>query len=190
MVPGWIYRRVASWDGGVSSQNGRRYQSVWPKVAAYCRDEDLDPAILIDALLSRCTREAGARPYPSHLTSEKARSAYDAVAASRLAEPRIVLEQQTSVLMIEKARHRKAGLAEPEAILAALRDPFARFQPLFRYASLTSCGDEGWAARYADKARMQYVNNPGGYDMVWGDLIPATLHNWADEAIATTAALG
>jgi hypothetical protein len=93
------------------------------------------------------------------------------IGADRVSEPRILLEQQGSILRAEKARRMNEGANEAEAIRAALKDPFARLQPLFRHGSLVLCGDDEAAVRYEDKAFMQYMKNPGGYDAAWGTLI-------------------
>src|SRR5258707_829366 len=41
---------IPRWDGGL--RNGRRHEPIWPRIAAYCLEEGLDPLALIRGFFS------------------------------------------------------------------------------------------------------------------------------------------
>jgi hypothetical protein len=176
----WGARHIPHWDGG-DTEHGYR-KPVWPRIAALCLDELMEPAVFVQAQFERAGEDL---PYPDHLLRESARLNYRThvkEAAARLREL-LVIERRN---FRHEARWRALdrGMDPNEAARSALRDTTFDVSPLFRYSTAAGCGDAETAALFYEAALQQYAFQRDVYDAEWRDAIDDRLRAGADAFLA------
>ncbi len=170
-------RKMPKWDGGVDAK-GRRHEAVWPKVAAYCVLNRLDPPRLIRAYFA--SAKPPALPLPTYLLGPRALEVYRLGPVDAEIDLKSSLDHQIGVLQTEIFRHKHVHRRDQgEAVRAALRDGSRGFSPLFRYCVAWRGNDAVAAKPHASDAFAQYAFNPEAYDRAWGDMIPDRLRRRA-----------
>lgn len=173
-ISGWGKRHITRWDGGVSAA-GRFYKPVWPKIAAFCLDNELEPAQLVRAMFYRKMIFA---PNPSAAIGAKALEQYKSYTT-----PLTVLEIKTSIIhALESQKSRATSsvlsletyykLDQQTAWRRTITSRDEPLSPLFRYVVAKNQSWEDLAPMYEAAAYRQFNRHPELYLEVWGDWIP------------------
>ncbi len=176
-LPGnWGTRHIVKWDGG-RDDKGSSFTPVWPKIAQFCIQHDLEPEILVRALFYRQANT----PRPNQAHGPYALDTYIAYTQSRTKldqKSQIIyeFESQKARVVAETVRLKKYHRLEEQmawrSVIASRDQPLS---PLFRYCV---CMNQKWhdmSVDYLDAARRQYKRDSKLYDEVWGDWIPQQL---------------
>lgn len=179
----WGNRYMPEWDGG-QTRDGRRKQSIWPKIAKFCIDNSLDPQTLIKAIFHRCKLTP---PMPNMACGQHALAAY-AIYASPGSEDD--LRQQAHIALESQQAAFDTGMHwlstvypadKPTLQRIALSDSKCALTLLFRYCIAVANGFDDIAKKYYPGALEQYVSDRNVYDYVWSDLLPQELQLQADK---------
>ncbi len=178
----WGDAAMPRWDGGETAT--ATYTPVWPKIAKLCIKHQAEPGVYVKAQFDEIKVRI---PWPSDLLGESAIARYTAFAGRNYARLREALlnqsrdfDNQAHWLCIE-ARH---GITLDEAASRVLRDTSFGITPLFRHCVASRFHAIAIAERFRDAALLQYVFQRKDYDNAWGDTIPQSLRDDADEFLA------
>lgn len=164
-------RSLPRWDG-----------AFWLQLAAHCREHQLTPAGLIEAVFAEWRENSP--PAPSVLKSEYAIQCYNAREIRREADVRRAskIQQQQLAVEVGLVQSTHPELTELAAVRRALTSPRLDLSAFFRYVAATCAGLEDMATQHLDAAAAQYQESRAAYDAVWKELIPAELKAAADAA--------
>lgn len=168
---------MVRYDGGLNPSDGRRYDCVWNKAAALCRERQVDPIRLVRAAFDLALHAGnGYMPVPNRLLSEEAFSAcaiYLADDPERLKSTLISSDSELESAVLLRVRYR--GLDRAAAIRQALRDGTLNLSPLYRFCRFAAEGEPREAEAFAEEAFQVYLLASTCYDRAWGDFIPGSL---------------
>lgn len=172
---GWGNTRMKTWDGGMDSI-GKFHKSAWLKIAAFCEDNKLIPALLIKALFKDCKY----KPEPNQAYGTHALSVYTTYMAksTQMAMQNdfmVAFESQKASVAANMVRYKTySGNDDRIALLRAVLDKSASISQLFKYCILKN-QNEPIAEDFFDVAKLLYEQDPDMYDATWGDWIPKEL---------------
>lgn len=171
----WGEKHMAQWDGGTTS-TGKKYAPVWPKIARYCLDRNLNPPTLIRAIFRAANR--GFMPQPSHATGDKALQKYNAYigTGSQLEMKNTLLYKFESQKLcafsaIQRLVH-YSDKTEEVAWRLTLTNMHEPLTPLFRYCAALQRKFADVADMFELDALYQYKRDADLYNEIWGDMIP------------------
>lgn len=181
----WGEQPIPKWDGGERDRSGRRNKPVWGKLAHAAISNGLTPAALVYARFEVAT---GARaPTPDDCVSQQAVS---------LARSRIVLREDRLVGRLASDRQAETtaigkqllctlaqGRTPTPAEIALSRRkivdlPSVTFSPIYRYGLSKSVRLQADPRLLIDAVR-QYLEDPEGYDRVWGEFVDSDIRSAA-----------
>jgi hypothetical protein len=179
----WGEERIPCWDGGYDGQNN--HKPVWPKIAQFCLDHQVDPVEFIAAQFDNPDpgREL---PTPNRLYRDAALGRYRQrvrAGANDLALALYLQRQhfESAVALVVEID----DLPEPGAIAEVLRDSKAQLSGLFRHGMAALVGLTAIAGQFHDAALLQYVFRRDAYDHAWGPLIPRRLREEATALVGS-----
>lgn len=181
----WGSRHMNRWDGG-DSADGKFYKAVWPKIATFVEEHELDAELLVRAMFYRCLNYA---PMPNQAHGGTALERYRIYTS-----PTTQVEMKTELMYSFESQKSRAlrevfskktyyKLDETTAWRVTIGDPVVPFTPLFRYCVAVNQGWDDIGTAFEGKAKRQYKQFAELYNEVWTDWIPASLR-----AIGTTGA--
>lgn len=173
----WGDTQIRRWDGGRSA-SGKFYKPVWPTIAAFCIDNNLEPHLLVKALFHNVMLQA---PLPNmahgNFALEKYRQ-YTSPATSLEIKSKIIneFESQKSKAHAEVVNRKKYNNSSEElAWKIVILDNKSSLSPLFRYCIAKNQNWDDIHPDYYEAAKRQYSRHPDVYDAVWQEWIPDTL---------------
>jgi hypothetical protein len=173
---GWMLQ----WDGGISTKSGHKHAAIWPRVAAYCLANRIDPVRLVRATMESFPPDPAFRATPNSLLSERAIAAYQAFSLDEPDRLSVELKScEAEAWMHVRTRVVYRGLDQARALLQVLRDETLGLTPLYRHCALVRAGHADEAEHYSDRAFLAYLLAARSYDIAWGDAIPASFRERA-----------
>jgi hypothetical protein len=177
----WGTHHMSKWDGGETS-DGKTCTAVWPRIARFCIEHNLEPDLLIRAVYYR---KVDFPPHPNQAHGAKALEVYRAYTA-----PATRMEIKTELIHKFESQKQRAlsdvfskkhyyKLDELSAWQSAISTSAPVLTPLFRYCVAKNQGWDDLANEYQARAAKQYRRFAEIYDEVWGEWIPAELKSMA-----------
>lgn len=170
-------KELPQWDGG--EHDGREYQPYWPKIVAFCKQHQLDPARLVRAIFD--SNESPTPPTPKTLVGVNALALYKKHEISE----RLILQQELNYYRNQAHKYFVSFTVrkdlEPDMAWreVVMEDP-PMLSALFRYCLAVKAGFDDLAADHADTAMQEYFWAKEIYDAEWGDWIPPGLKEQAE----------
>lgn len=175
----WGSLTIRRWDGG-KTVSGRFYKPVWPIIAKFCLDHDLEPEQLIKAMFYKTVLTA---PLPNMAHGNYALDKY-----RQYTLPTTNLEIKTKAITEFETQKSRAystvnslvkynGVDEQTAWKMVIADSKLPLTPLFRYCISKN---QDWPIlyeKYKDPAIRQYKRNSEIYNEVWKEWIPMDLRS-------------
>lgn len=173
---------VPSWDGGVDAY-GREHTSVWPKLAAFLLERQIDPDSFIRSQL-----HLKHLPTPNMLISQQALARYEQFKAENAENLRARLLSETSAFKIKLVTSRPLWPDKSDRGLweCVLLSPFGELSPLFRVCvacmeSIPSVVTQFWCA-----AVEQYLVDREGYDKHWKEIMTPVFNDLVTQSIGAS----
>lgn len=165
------------WDGG--ERNGVRHKSVWPVVARFFLEHELDPVRCIVSRFQKSLLQAHAL-LPNSLASSKFLPFYKEIQQAELEAIKHSLATQRAVFMQQLVGCRPlVGEEGPVLWRHVLSDTSNELSPLFRFCIASSEETDPQlqkiASRFEPQARTQYARSPAAYNKFWSDILPSEL---------------
>jgi hypothetical protein len=181
----WGSKHMARWDGG-TDKNSRTHKPVWPQIAKFCTDNQINPALMVRAMFYSAPK--GLPPQPNQCKGAFALARYEKYTGFESQ-----LELKTSLMYKFEAQKALAlgnvhrlkdynGHDDDTAWRLTITSKHDPFTPLFRYCVAMNQGWDDLAVLYADDARYQYTRDAEVYNEVWGEWIPEELKKGAGYA--------
>jgi hypothetical protein len=174
---GWGSRHMAKWDGGETA-DGKLCRPVWPRIADFVLEYDLDPDVLVHAMF---WRRVDYPPTPNQAHGQFALEQYRLYTS-----PGTRLEIKTELIHSFESQKQRAmadvfakktyhKLDEKTAWRVVVGSNTTPLTPLFRYCVARNQGWEDIAVDFVKPALRQYRRLADLYDEVYGDWIPADI---------------
>lgn len=183
-VSDWGNKYMAMWDGG-ETYDGKIHKSVWPKIAKFVIENDLQPDVLIHAVF---WRKVDKPPTPNMAHGPSALEKY-----ANYAAPATRMEIKTDLIHAFESQKQRAladvfskttyyKLNEQTAWRATIAGSSIPLTPLFRYCVARNQNWDDVATDFKPQACKQYKRYAELYNEVWGEWIP---DDFKVEALAT-----
>jgi len=165
------YRPGPKWDGGRDS-GGRHHKAVWPKIAEFVLNRELDEARFIRAQFEK----AAYQPQPNQLTNERAVGQYlDSVRQLPGELERALLIQGRSAVVAFETLRATSQWHDNLVWAYVLSDLRNELTALFRFCVAASVGLPHVQLLFHDAALAEYLRHRVVYDRIWGEHIPESL---------------
>ena len=179
-------RPVARWDGGTDSY-GRKHQAVWPKLALFFLNKNVDFVCAVKAMFE--TTKGGPPPTPDKLTQE-----WVLAAAARWKEKKAkelelswAFDKETTAGWINRLARENPDTDIKLIWRKAIILPETGVSAIGRYCLAKAVGDDKVASFYFDEAFSYYCRLADVYDKVFGDAIPAEMKQRLKELVKQAA---
>jgi hypothetical protein len=172
------------WDGG-ETRRGTRRESIWPRVASFILRNHLDPATFISRQFIT-GKSVNPAPMPNQLLTKRAIENYELHGkdSQRLLEVSFETQKQALQQAILGVQQMAPTMHTEDVQAHVLLNGQYNLSPLFRYCLALAEGHPTIAKRYCENAILQYMQQPGDYDVVWGKWIPRLFKQRAPEVFA------
>jgi len=167
-------RAMPKWDGGVAA-DGKKYTSVWMRLARFVVEHQVDPATLIRATFTAWIEETDSQNPPTPLmvmresSLQRARTLRGDLEAD--AQRQLAIQRESFRIGVIVTADRYSITAD-QATGRILRDTSRELSALFRYCMAVAKGYPDIAELYREDAFRHYAFNADAYDSVWGDVVP------------------
>ena len=177
--------RIERWDGGTDSFGTTR-QPIWPSVAVHLLELGAHPMEYIEAQFTdRGNRHV---PQPNQLRSEKCVSRWRSVNSNTDSILFGLQADQTKISSEVFPLTHTLKWDYPRALrYVLLNEKMIPASPLYRYCLAEKEGLADIAARFHDRALVQYAFQSTQHDQIWGDFIPEVLRTEAAELRSVTS---
>jgi len=165
----------ARWDGGRTA-GGRRYKSIWPKLAKHVLRYHLNPYVLADMVFRDW--KADRSPTPAEMLRDEVLQDYQRTMRDAPASCLNALESEKAVVrsaLAKMARSSSNTYSEEECTHIVLRNRTLDISPLLRYSLGAKMRFEDVQTENYNAAVDQYIVLRRVYEDVWGELIPSEL---------------
>ena len=169
---------IPHWDGGRDSF-GRNHRPIWPRLADFFMQHQLDPIVYIQAAFA--LRRGRTPPAPNTLTHGDILSHYYQITAERSSEIAESWHRQREVVQTEIWALKRLYPAQTDRAIqvTAICDRHrVQAGPLLRYCMATEFGLHELAADFLRQAAVEYLFNRIAYDR----LLPTLPQPIRDEA--------
>lgn len=172
------FTHTLRYDGGRAA-DGKRYENVWLKIAAYCLEKNFEYDRLIRAIFDQHKYQTPPQPNNAYnkLAEQRYRKAAEESPYDVFNEIQIQLNEFERALFMARALLGDT----PEAVHYVLANRAISLSALFRYCIACREGLGDIAALWKLEARRQYFRAKAKYDHAWGDCIPAQLFKDSDD---------
>ncbi len=176
--PGHVEPEVPAYDGtedaprGQDKKSGRRYKSVWLRLARELTQRKIDPAVALEVTF---TSTLGTRPpVPQAILSVKLDERVRRIPAVVEKEVRARMNAEATVAGMRLRRLGSTTALKPDQIYRlVITDSLLDLTPLCRMLLAVQSGHPDLAAKYERPAMRQYLCHPDVYDRVLSDQLPA-----------------
>jgi len=177
------YNSSVHWDGG-RGKNGSVRQSIWPKVARFVQQYQLDPEAFIRHQFVLGEGQHVILPNQLYNADALRRHREQADLERKVLAAAFGSQQETLRKSVQAAQEMSdlAGykLSPRDLQLSVLLNESLPLSALFRYCLAYSEGLAKVAAIYKEAAARQYMRNSRTYDLVWGSWIPEEFKHEAE----------
>lgn len=186
--PPYVYKPGPRWDGG-RNEDGVEYEAIWPKIAAFMIEHELEP---IECIRKRFALAKGSNPpWPTQIAVVSYLDTYKGlteVLAEEDVQIAFELDKKYCLTAYGSQRY-NVGDKTPQTVWTAiLLDMSLDVTPLMRYCLAKELGLDKVVKMLEDRALLQYMKSPSTYDKVWGKHIPPELAS-ASSAILSSIRL-
>ena len=178
-------KAIPQWDGGVDQWGRNCTRPVWPRLARFLLERNVDPVTYMRAQFTYMDR--GRIPAPTAFFSDNAVSKYHCYCTEW---PQSLRAEYDAAILATQATLapcvQLSGWDYQRALRYALGNKLAvQASAMFRYCVAENNGLPDLAAVFHDEALGDYVFQKNAYDTAWGNIVPAKLREEADQIRAT-----
>ena len=166
------YRPGPKWDGGVTS-SGARTKPIWPKIAKFMLQHNLDPQRCIQYRFMQQSQGLLRPVLPNQIALRKYLEDYRNMTEELRRGLRTTFDTEKAFCRGRLIVLQSSGdMSLAEALDTVLLNEEYPLSPLFRYTLARETRRKTVSRRYRRQALAQYLRFPDDYDEIWGDVIP------------------